>query len=97
MSRSFKKHPFITDNKSGTTKKQKRFSNKRIRNQEDLPNGGAFKKVSETYNIHDFIRRWTWQEAKEWYLNQNEDDYIKGAYPNLNKFYRYWLKCCKIK
>ena len=34
MSRSFKKHPWVTDHKAGTTKKSKRVANKVVRNEE---------------------------------------------------------------
>ncbi len=96
MSRSYKRCPVYTDGNPGTTKESKKFANKKVRNTEDMPNGGAYKKVYESYDIHDYIVRWTWDEAKaEWERGDNE--YLRKRYPTLKEFYRYWLKCCKRK
>lgn len=46
MSRSYKKNPYYTDGKAGTTKDSKRYANKRARNTEEIPNYGGYKKVS---------------------------------------------------
>lgn len=51
MSRSFKHVPIIKD---GTCKKYgKRYANKKVR-KSDIDNGGAYKKVYESYNICDY-------------------------------------------
>ena len=54
MSRSYKKHPWVTDHHVKTSSEDKKFANKKVRHQEDLPNRGAFKKVSNSYDICDF-------------------------------------------
>lgn len=55
VSRSFKKTPCICDNdRSGSAKKSKDFAASKQRHYKDLPNGGAYKKVFEQYNIHDY-------------------------------------------
>jgi hypothetical protein len=97
MSRSYKKSPCFTDGSPGVTKEKKRIANKKVRNTEDLPTRGkAYKKVSDSYDIHDYTGRWTWEEAKsEWEREVNT--YLKRKYPTLKAFYRYWLKCCKTK
>ncbi len=96
MSRSYKKHPYVTDGTAGSTKRRKRRANKVVRNNENLPNGSAYKKAYETWDIHDYISRWTWEEAKEaWERGDNE--YLKKHYPTLKEYYRYWLKCSKLK
>ena len=97
MSRSCKKSPVYTDGSCGTTKKAKRIAQKKVRKVDDLPmKGNAHKKVSESWTIHDYCNRWTWEEAKEqWERGDNE--YLKKHYPTLKEFYRYWLKCCRSK
>lgn len=97
MSRSYKKSPVYTDGSCGTTKKAKRIAQKKVRKVDDLPmKGNAHKKVSESWTIHDYCNRWTWEEAKEqWERGDNE--YLKKHYPTLKEFYRYWLKCCRSK
>lgn len=96
MSRSYKKNPYHTDGSPKTTQENKKFANKKVRNTEDLPNGGAYKKVSESWDIHDFIIRWTWEEAKAlWECGDNQ--YLRDHYPTLKDFYRYWLKYYRSK
>ena len=95
MSRSYKKHPYYTDGSPKTTKEKKKFANKRVRNYEDLPDGAAYKKISESWDIHDYANRWTWEEAKKTW--EDEDSYLRKRYHTLKDLYRYWLKCCKTK
>lgn len=97
MSRSYKKSPVYTDGSRGTTKKAKRIAQKKVRKVDDLPmKGNAHKKVSESWTIHDYCNRWTWEEAKEQW-ERGENEYLKKHYSTLKEFYRYWLKCCRSK
>ncbi len=96
MSRSYKKNPYVTDGSPGVTKERKKFANKKVRNTQELPNNSAYKKVAESYDIHDWVHRWTWEEAKrEW--ERNNFGWIQKRYPTLKDYYRYWLKCSKLK
>lgn len=65
MSRSYKKQPISKDNQRGGAKLAKRFANKVVRKAENLPSRqrAAYKKCFCTWNIHDYISRWTLQEA----------------------------------
>ena len=67
MSRSSKKHPWVTDHKLHND--MKKFANKKVRHEEDLPNGRAFKKVFCSYDICDYKWRQTKEEAIEEYEN----------------------------
>lgn len=51
MSRSYKKKPVFTDNAS---KKHKRLANKKVRKAKNVTNGNQYKKVSESWDIHDW-------------------------------------------
>ena len=96
MSRSYKKSPNSTDGSAGTTKRSKRVANKKVRITEDVPSGGAYKKVSETWDIHDYSTRWTWEEAvKDW--EEGKNPYLKKEFPTLEEYRQYWEKCCKRK
>ncbi len=96
MSRSYKKHPWVTDHHVKTTKEKKKFANKKVRRHEDLPNGSAYKKVSESWDICDYKWYWTWEEAKkDW--EENKNYYLKHHFPNLKSYYRYWVTHNKIK
>ena len=96
MSRSYKKHPYSTDGSAGTTKKSKRRANKKVRSTQNIPDGGTYKKVYCSWNIHDYVNRWTWAEAKAAY-EAEENSYLIRRYPTLKEFYRFWLKCCRSK
>jgi hypothetical protein len=60
MSRSYRK-PIITDG-YGTKRRRaaKTFANHRVRKKTDIPNGSAYRKVTDPWNICDFkIPVWT--------------------------------------
>lgn len=93
MSRSYKKHAWVTDGKDGR-KYAKRLANKAVRNCKDVPNGKAYKKIFCSYNIHDYKSRWPWQEAlKNWY----NTPFLQEKYPKIKDFYRYWQKHYQMK
>ena len=99
MSRSYKKNPFVTDHRRGTTKELKRLANRTFRRKiscdEDMPARPAHRKYTETWNIHDYISRWSWKQAKEEY---NNPIYTwKNKYPTLEEFYKFWTKYYKRK
>ena len=57
------------------------------------------RKLFCSYDIHDWITRWTWEEAKADYYNPDptspwnwQDDY-----PTIKEFYRNWMKNYKRK
>lgn len=95
MSRSYKHSPVCSDGSSPGTKKSKRFANKAVRNTNNIPCGGSFKKVFSSWEIHDYISRWSWAEAKEnW--EKNERNY-QDRFPTLAEFYKFWRKYYRNK
>ena len=94
MSRSIKKHPVYTDGKAGR-KRAKRQANKTVRKfKNKIKNGKDYKKLYCSWNIHDYISRYTWVEAKkEW----EENSYLREKYATLKEFYKYWSKYYKRK
>jgi len=95
MSRSYKKHPWVTDHHVKSTSERKKFANKKVRNTEDLPNRGAFKKIFQTYDICDYKFFQTKEQAiAEYEEILNNPDYgynqeILEKYPTL-EFWLYW-------
>jgi len=79
MSRSFKHVPGFVDHPKSGSKKDKRFANKKIRNTEDIPNGGSFKKIYESWNIND------WK-----FLYFSMDEILE--FSNINTAYKTWMK-----
>ena len=51
MSRSYKKHPVVTDRNNKWAKKD---ANKKVRNTEDISNGNNYKKHYCSWNICDY-------------------------------------------
>ena len=91
MSRSYKKHPRVKD---AANKGMKKFANKKVRHTKNIPNGKAYKKLFESWDISDWNWHWTKEEAiKEWY----ENNWIQEHYETLEKYLMYWEKCTKRK
>ena len=88
MSRSYKHYPFCKDRQS--SKWGKRYCNKRVRNAKDIPNGKAYRKLTEPWDfIYDYACSETWKEYQQWYKNCN---WVEGE-PS----YWEWYKCYKRK
>lgn len=65
MSRSYKKFPFVKDVNS--SKWGKRNSNKRVRKMKNIPNGNAYRKLTERWDyIYDYACSQSWKEYKQW-------------------------------
>lgn len=97
MSRSYKKNPILTDGSAGSTKRSKRCANHRVRRTSDkeIPmKGSGFKKLFESYDIHDFVIRWTWQDAVDWW---EKNEWIREKYPTKKSLYQWWIKNHKTK
>lgn len=84
MSRSYKKNPIVKDGHSG--KFGKRLANRKVRHcKKDIANGKAYKKIFESWDIHDFVYRYPLiqllrdQEAEEKaVMNDGVPDYRKN-------------------
>lgn len=64
MSKSYKKTPIVKDH--GTGNSGKRFANKSVRRYADIiPNGKGYKKIFCSYDIHDYVSRYTYEEHKQ--------------------------------
>lgn len=94
MSRSFKKHPIAKDK---VTKDMKKFANKKVRNTPDIPNGKSYKKVFESYDIHDQIDYWSKEMAIKRWESAEPDSWIRTRFETLEKYLIYWEKCVKRK
>jgi len=95
MSRSYKKHPFSTDDT--TAKWGKIFAKRKVRNLdiEEVPlNGSAYKKYYPQYNIRDWINYWSWREAVSYYRMHPEQ---YPEYETEKEFRNYWEKCMRRK
>lgn len=97
MSRSYKKHPFVTDHKRKSTKASKQLANRRFRRTIDLYQGSSYRKYSNSYDICDY-KWWTSEkDAIDWYINICDNSYIRGKYPTLENYLNYWSKCALRK
>ena len=75
VSRSVKKNPVVKDYDSGSF--GKRLANKRVRRTEEVPmKGKGYRKIFESYNIHDYISYWTKEEAIETWINEEKDRFF---------------------
>ena len=102
MSNSYKKNPIIKEN--GKSKKtQKQIANRTVRRKIkgdglELSDGNSYKKVYNSWNIADFVSRWTEKEATQYYyevINKNSPYYSPKTaerFPTLEKFLAHWKK-----
>ena len=99
MSRSYKKNPVVKDK----GKNEKRFANKKVRRTKNVPNGGAYKKVYNQYDICDYCWRTCWRTTFEehmrdrwsWYYRVHNEygwQWIKkyGEIPDRKKEWKEW-------
>ena len=97
MSRSYKKSPVIKDSsrKGPTFKSGKQIANRTVRNKEDIPNGGSYKKVYCSWNISDYKFMKTEAEfKKEW---DRGDEYLHKRYKTYKQALFDWKKYYKLK
>lgn len=100
MSRSYKKYPFVKDRNSA--KWGKRYCNKRVRKTKDIPNGRAYKKLTEPWDfIYDYCHSETkaeviqkWESAQKDkangvsnYINWYRDETLEEALLDWKKSY----------
>lgn len=90
MARSYKKSPCCTDRPNGA-KYWKNLGNRKVRHLDDLlPKGNKYKKVYNSWKIHDYVIYWDKKQALE-YFRRNR--YLKEDYKNEEEFLnRYWKK-----
>lgn len=97
MSRSYKKRPIVKDRNKG----MRTFANRKVRNYKGvIPCGKAYRKISESYDICDYIFEKTYNEyLKD--LESNEKSFLNGACSYRNKAvenpYYEWAKDYKYK
>lgn len=97
MSRSYKHTPIVKDG-GKSSKKNKQLANRKVRriinrNIDIILKGNDHKKVVETWDINDYVTRFTEKEAIEVYYrtissNNYYDRWFKEEYPTLED----WLK-----
>ena len=90
MSRSYKKAPVYTDRKHGA-KYWKRQANRKVRHHKEILNNKSYRKVYNSWEIHDYVSRWTKAEAIVWYnKHKNEDWWFTGTLDSyLNEYWEH--------
>lgn len=87
MSRSYRKTPIVKDNKNGR-KFAKRQANKRVRRNEDVPNGKQYRKYYNPWDIYDWITFCSFEEYKSWGWVFEEDKSEEEMYAEWKKRYK---------
>lgn len=88
MSRSYKKHPYYTDNGKHTIL-YKKHANKKLRYLKNvILKGSSYKKIYCSYNIHDYKFRFSLSQAKKSLRYLSSFSSEKKAYENWYKNYK---------
>ena len=97
MGKSYRKNPIVKDN--GKSKKEmKSLANRKVRRKLNDPDfniadGKAYKKEFESWDIADFISRWTKEDAiKEYESKSKKYRWFKEEWPTLEDYLNYWEK-----
>lgn len=89
MSRSYKKHPWATDN--ADKKFHKKVANKRVRRfNHDIANGNAYRRLYPSYDICDYKFFCTFLDALRQYDSKEIEE-------NEKEYWNYWHKYFKRK
>jgi|GEM_PF-971245 len=109
MSGSYKKFPCCKDG-NRRKKADKQIANRKIRRstrwrRAHIPNGGAYRKISNSYRICDFRSVWTFRDKIE--LHQSRYDKCAAEYgadiarqrysKDWRELYREWARYCLWK
>lgn len=94
MSRSYKKNAYATDGSPKNVRDQKRLANKKVRNSDIPLRGNGYRKVYNSWNIHDYVSYYSWEDFKKLL---SKDNYFSRNDFNLKDLYRYWLRCYHTK
>ena len=97
MSRSYRKNIRVTDGRAHTTKYIKNLANRKVRRSTDVPDGASHKRVYESWDIRDYRKPWSWEDAKKMWEESSEDEYIRKRFPTLKRYHRHWLQSAKMK
>lgn len=96
MSRSFKKVPLCKDNSRG----MKKIANRTVRRQGFLGKGSYYKKVFESWNIHDYKFTSTFEEFVNNTRQYNHEMSLRGyscKEETTEELYKVWYKMYKMK
>lgn len=94
MSRSYKKEPISKDNQRGGARWGKRQAASRIRNIDPeseeaevlAGKSNRYKYINQdTYDIHDYISRWTEQDAREYWRNIANGIHERCRFPHYTE------------
>lgn len=91
MSRSFKKNPIAKD--IGFAQAGKTYANRRVRRNDDsAASRGMYKKIYNSWAIHDYISYCSKEQAIAQYRKRENEEYFRKYFPTLESFLECWEK-----
>ena len=95
MSNSYKKTPIYKDLPSG--KKGQIQANRTVRRKlkgaNELPQRKTYKKFYCSWEVHDWVNYWSFEDAKAQYEELQQQDWFKKKYPTEQDFLnKIWYK-----
>lgn len=106
MGKSYKRNPYVTDNKHSHESKKhaSKIVRRKLNSNHDLSlPGNSYKKVYESWNICDYAFRMTEQDAIDDYYDWSDPNsvnyckFLVEEFPTLESFLAWWKKHYKSK
>lgn len=102
MSRSYKKNPILKDRHgSKALRFFKKQSNKKVRKGDNVAQHGKFKKIYNSWGIHDYIGRYSEQKFQEsWEAETSKPRYLQWMHKQFKTYKEaliWWKKKYRYK
>lgn len=98
MSRSYKKNPIVKSHDNIRTKRDAAKAVRRASGDVYPTKGSAYKRAINSWEINDYVSRFTREEAIEHYYARQDDEWFKKRYPTLEIYLnKIWYKYYKRK
>ena len=89
MSKSTKRNPVVSDYNRGSTNYYKRVTSKTVRRYKGaIQDGRSFKKLYQSYNIHDYVSWELVSDENFRHPDRNPEDYYGTTHKDLVKYCR---------
>mgnify|MGYP003291573857 CR=1 FL=1 len=98
MSRSYRKHAYVTENQGDKCPRRfraKTMANRMVRRSDDIPQNSAYRKIYDSWSICDWRFTLTEKEFRQQW--ENGDERLHRKFKSYKHAYRWWYTAFKRK